>query len=484
LLSWFKALFAGPAEPPPPPPARPEPEAAAPARVRATYDNAAVTDENSRHWTHTDALSARRANSPAVRKLLRERSRYEVGNNSYAAGIVSTLANDLVGAGPALAGPARGRRCERGRRGALERVGAAVPHSPTNSGPPRAKTVDGEGVGLLVNNPLSPCPVQLDVLLVETDQMADLFTDPLDLFAADGLRFDEYGNVTEYHFLPHHPGDWWISPLAVKRSRRGTCCTGSAATGPASPRRAGADAGARPVRPAPPVHPGDDRGRGDGRELRGHAARAGARQRRREPPDPFDTLEIERGMMTQLPAGWDDGAAQGRTPGDHVRNVRLVHPARNLPLFEPAPQRRPGRQQQEQLQPRPGSTTSPTARTSRSSARTASASGSSASSPPGTRGPLVPGYFPPGLPADARALPHRVALAAVASRRRKGEADADEVRLRTGRRRCRSSPASRAATGGRWCARQEQVEVYREQVRRELGAPAPKTEGPGDGNAA
>ena len=74
----------------------------APMRVRGRYDAAVTTDENRRHWANADLLSANAANNPQVRRTLRSRSRYEVANNSYARGIVLTLANDCVGTGPRL----------------------------------------------------------------------------------------------------------------------------------------------------------------------------------------------------------------------------------------------------------------------------------------------------------------------------------------------------------------------------------------------
>ena len=70
--------------------------------MKARYDAAATTNENRRHWQHADDLSANAANSPDVRKLLRNRCRYEIANNSYARGLVLTLANDVVGTGPRL----------------------------------------------------------------------------------------------------------------------------------------------------------------------------------------------------------------------------------------------------------------------------------------------------------------------------------------------------------------------------------------------
>ena len=73
-----------------------------PLHVRGRYDAAATTDENRRHWANADLLSANAANNPQVRRTLRSRARYEVANNSYARGIVLTLANDCVGTGPRL----------------------------------------------------------------------------------------------------------------------------------------------------------------------------------------------------------------------------------------------------------------------------------------------------------------------------------------------------------------------------------------------
>lgn len=70
--------------------------------LRARYDAARTTSDNRRHWANADGLSANAANSPEVRRILRNRARYEVANNSYARGIVLTLANDVIGTGSRL----------------------------------------------------------------------------------------------------------------------------------------------------------------------------------------------------------------------------------------------------------------------------------------------------------------------------------------------------------------------------------------------
>jgi len=49
-----------------------------------------------------DSLSAVKANSESVRRKLRERSRYEVANNSYARGSIDTIASYTIGRGPTL----------------------------------------------------------------------------------------------------------------------------------------------------------------------------------------------------------------------------------------------------------------------------------------------------------------------------------------------------------------------------------------------
>ena len=71
-------------------------------RLLGRYDAATTTVDNVRHWAAADGLSASAANSPEVRRTLRNRSRYEIANNSYARGISLTLANDCVGTGPRL----------------------------------------------------------------------------------------------------------------------------------------------------------------------------------------------------------------------------------------------------------------------------------------------------------------------------------------------------------------------------------------------
>jgi lambda family phage portal protein len=175
--------------------------------LRGRYDAAVTTDANRRHWAFADGLSANGANSPDVRRTLRNRARYEVANNSYARGIVLTWAHDVIGTGPRLQmlldDPAANRLVER-----------EFMHWARGIRPPEklrtlrmAQTQDGESFALLTSNPRLPTRVQLDLRLVEADQVT---TPDLGLSLAtgiDGIVFDPFGNPVEYHVLQSHPGD-------------------------------------------------------------------------------------------------------------------------------------------------------------------------------------------------------------------------------------------------------------------------------------
>lgn len=175
--------------------------------MRAKYDAAQASDEMRRWWANADSLSARAANSPEVRQKLRDRARYEVANNSYASGIVSTLANDVIGTGPRLQLLTESDDFNRVTEADFTAWSRAACLASKLQTLHKAKVGDGEGFGLLVTNPRLPTAVKLDVRLYEADQVATPFIYELDGLAVDGIRFDRDGNVIEYHLLRSHPGD-------------------------------------------------------------------------------------------------------------------------------------------------------------------------------------------------------------------------------------------------------------------------------------
>jgi lambda family phage portal protein len=172
--------------------------------LRARYDAAVTNDDNRRHWAAADGLSANSANSAEVRRVLRNRARYEVANNSYARGMVLTLAHDVVGTGPRLQvlteSPEANRRIER----EFARWTTAIRLPEKLRTMRSARATDGESFALLTSNPKLPLDVQLDLRLVEADQVTT--PDPRLDVPVDGIVLDPAGNPVEYHVLREHPG--------------------------------------------------------------------------------------------------------------------------------------------------------------------------------------------------------------------------------------------------------------------------------------
>ncbi len=176
--------------------------------VRGRYDIAQTTDENRNMWASVDSLSAAAANSPGVRKIVRERARYEVANNSYADGIVDTLASDIVGGEVQLqlGDTPTAQQTERDFAAwakevrLWQKVRTMI----------RAKKVDGEAFAHLGTNRQLRNPVKLDLLPFECDLVeswqAATRTDEI-----DGIRLDKWNMPTEYRVLNQHPGDHRIS---------------------------------------------------------------------------------------------------------------------------------------------------------------------------------------------------------------------------------------------------------------------------------
>jgi len=179
-----------------------------PAVIRARFDAAQTTAENARHWAMADAMSADGAGSADVRRKLRQRARYEVANNSYAKGIVLTLANDCIGTGPRLQLLADDSQINRRIEMAFAEWSEAVNLAEKLRTMRMAKSTDGETFAVMTANPMIDSPVKLDVQLVEADRVAS----PLMALRpvandVDGIMLDAWGNPQTYTILRQHPGD-------------------------------------------------------------------------------------------------------------------------------------------------------------------------------------------------------------------------------------------------------------------------------------
>ncbi len=176
--------------------------------VRAKFDSAQSTADNRRHWANADALSPNAAVTSAIRATIRNRSRYEAANNSYARGIVLTLANDVIGTGPRLQmllADAGGEAANQ----TIEREFTAWARVVDLAGKLRtmrmARAQDGEAFAMFLTNGELNHAVKLDLRLLEAEQVANpTWGGAAD--EADGIRFDAAGNPSTYTVLRQHPG--------------------------------------------------------------------------------------------------------------------------------------------------------------------------------------------------------------------------------------------------------------------------------------
>lgn len=272
--------------------------------IAAKYDAAQTHAGNEKHWAQADALSSGAALTPLVREKLRNRARYECANNSFASGIVETLATDTIGTGPRL----QLKTEDRAANVRVERAFAAWAneiHLTKKLHTLRmTKTRDGEGFAVLGTNPTLRNPVQLDLRCVEAEQ----FSDPSyrwDRSESDGIIYDAWGNPTSYSMLTEHPGGLNGYRYSYKnipaqqvihyfKSRRPGQLRGAPDITPALPLFAMLRRYTLAVVTAAEI----------AADLAGILFTDAAADEDGYDIDPLDTFEVVRGMFTSMPAGW------------------------------------------------------------------------------------------------------------------------------------------------------------------------------------
>jgi len=285
--------------------------------LRGRYDAAVTTDGNRRHWAFADGLSADAAASPEVRRTLRNRARYEVANNSYAKGIVLTLANDVVGTGPRLQMLTDDTEANRLIEREFTRWANAVCVPEKLRTMRMARAESGEAFLLMTDNPGLKTSVQLDLRLIEADQI----TTPDMLLgkpnAEDGIVFDVHGNVVEYHVLKQHPGSSGMMSLEEGYDRIPAESMVHYFRGD----RPGQSRGVPDITPALPLFA----------QLRRYTlAVLGAAETAADfagvlytdaPPtgeaeavEPMDTIELEARALLTMPGGWKMGQVKAEQP--------------------------------------------------------------------------------------------------------------------------------------------------------------------------
>ena len=190
--------------------------------ILARYDNATTTHDNIRNWAGSDWMSAKSANSYQVRRQLRIRSRYELGNNPYLWGIANGNADDFVGSGgPTLQVKTPNASYNRAVERCWNDWCAEVDLAEKIRTMKLARTVDGEGFLILKTVEDLEHPVKLYPVDVEADQVTTPAPRDLGELWVDGLTLHPVtGRPTHYHVMKHHPGDYFFpdfNPIAVEK---------------------------------------------------------------------------------------------------------------------------------------------------------------------------------------------------------------------------------------------------------------------------
>jgi lambda family phage portal protein len=290
----------------------------APLKVRGRYDAAATNDENRRHWANADLLSADAANNPRVRCILRSRARYEVANNSYAKGIIQTLANDCIGSGPKLQMLTDDDEANRVIEQEFMLWADAIRLPEKLRTMRMARAESGEVFAILIANPKVDSQVKLDLRLIEADQVAtpELIRQNSTLNFVDGIEFDAAENPAAYHVLKSHPGDS-IARFSLDFDR----VPAASMIHYFRTDRPGQSRGIPEITPALPLFA----------QLRRYtlavlaAAETAAdfaavlftdapANGEADPVEPMDLVELERRMATVLPSGWRLGQIQAQQP--------------------------------------------------------------------------------------------------------------------------------------------------------------------------
>lgn len=197
---WFGRIFGG------------EPSSDPPVRRRAGYDLARTGRTNKKHWADADNLDAVSQLTPEVRRRLRMRSRHEVLNNCYAAGVVRTLVADTVGMGPRLQMLTDDAGLNRSVEDLWRLWSTMVDWPLTCRVLCGVEIVAGEAFAVFRDSKKLDrmgFPVTLDLRLIEPDQVADPWGGllPFDPRGDDGVEVDEEGDVVAYRILKVHPGN-------------------------------------------------------------------------------------------------------------------------------------------------------------------------------------------------------------------------------------------------------------------------------------
>ena len=281
------------------------------------YDAAQTGRDNQNHWAMASGLSAAAANSPDVRRTLRNRSRYEVANNSYACGMIRTLANDTIGTGPSLQMLSGDASADKQIETSFWNWFQAVRLADKLRCMRMARAVDGEVFARLFVNENLRHQVQLDLKIYEAEQFARPWAVVDTDDQSDGITFDSAGEPLTYTVLREHPGDSGVlgggakyeivpADLIIHQFRR---------------ERPGQLRGVPEITPSLPLYAQLRRFTLATLDAAEHAADVAVLMRTQQNTtladdsiEPLDIFELERGTIMTLPKGWEASQIASKHP--------------------------------------------------------------------------------------------------------------------------------------------------------------------------
>ena len=191
-------------------------------RLRSGYNSASRSDAAMANFAGSDMLSADDGLIRSRRLLIMSRARNEFCNNSYAYGIIWTLANDTIGTGPRLQLVSdddllleneESDLCLQRREARFHAWAKKVKFNETLRMIRLCKAIDGEAFIVLTANPGLNDEVILQPSIRPAENVASLMPTGLirdyhktgEPVEVDGIRYDKNGNPIAYRFWPLPP---------------------------------------------------------------------------------------------------------------------------------------------------------------------------------------------------------------------------------------------------------------------------------------
>ena len=180
-------------------------------QIAARFDNSMHTPETATLFRNADALAMNAALDPLVRKTVRERARYVVGNVPYAWSMLHTYVTHVVGAWASVSFP-RGGIPESLRQQIVDDFDAWAMKADLWTKVQtmlRAKVTDGEAFAMFYTDDEltdETNKVTLNVMPFECDRV-ESYRIARREDEIDGIRFSPLHHPTFYRVLEYHPGD-------------------------------------------------------------------------------------------------------------------------------------------------------------------------------------------------------------------------------------------------------------------------------------